>query len=601
MTILPKKERAGMVNWFSPIQLAQTGYEAAISTIFGKHADNRLLEAALNPDPNSSFIDLTSRYADGDDIWIDYIADVGDGFNSTYAVAYYASQDTLKFGKEETKRGDILVFGGDEIYPAADPDLYEQRLKRPYEMAFPREPNKSSPLVFAIPGNHDWYDSLVAFKEIFIKRKDQFSRTFAGRLAIQNRSYFAVKLSRGWWLFGTDLQLGSKLDEPQIDYFKGVMKCVKQDPDARIILCSAEPYWLYVSNIEKERKLRKRGTSTGDTRSEAQKQMDHFQGEVLDGRVAAYIAGDLHHFRHHTNKARHKHKFVAGGGGAFLHPTHKHKVSEIGINSVYKLERSYPEETVSTRLCWKNLTFWPKNWSFGFVTALLYLIVTMSFGEAFPSNFDILQALVVVGKGLVSSGFVPFSILILFLAALFFTDKSTSPFQRVACALVHTATHLILLFVAALVFTNMTALDGTSYTAPRALGFGGLITLTGYFGGSFILGCYLLVTMNCFGWNANEAFASLKIEDYKNFLRLKISPNSDITVYPIKIERVPRKWKEGKETLSKLVPDDTAASTPELIKPPIKIVRKLVEKGTGRAASRGVAPDDVVVKLDCDS
>jgi hypothetical protein len=52
---------------------------------------------------------------------------------------------------------------------------------------------------------------------------------------LQNRSYFALKLINGWWLFGTDMQLGSALDTPQIEYFTEVMK--KLALDDRIILC----------------------------------------------------------------------------------------------------------------------------------------------------------------------------------------------------------------------------------------------------------------------------------------------------------------------------------------------------------------------------
>ena len=58
-----------------------------------------------------------------------------------------------------------------------------------------------------------------------------------------------------------------------------------------------------------------------------------------------------------------------------------------------------------------------------------------------------------------------------------------------------------------------------------------------------IFGLYLYFALNCskLRLHANGAFASLRIEDYKNFLRLRITEDG-ITVYPIGIREVPKKW-----------------------------------------------------------
>ncbi len=87
------------------------------------------------------------------------------------------------------------------------------------------------------------------------------------------------------------------------------------------------------------------------------------------------------------------------------------------------------------------------------------------------------------------------------------------------------------------------------------------------------MGLYLLVSYNCFGRHGNEAFSSLAIQDWKQFLRLHIDEQGTLTIYPIGIPRVPRKWKardgiEGPES----VPDkdgDPRATEPALIEPPI--------------------------------
>ena len=87
---------------------------------------------------------------------------------------------------------------------------------------------------------HDWYDSLVAFTRIFCTGG---KRRFAAWQTHQSRSYFAIKLPHGWWLIGTDVQLESDIDDPQLEYFSKIADSMA--PDDRVILCSAEPDWIY--------------------------------------------------------------------------------------------------------------------------------------------------------------------------------------------------------------------------------------------------------------------------------------------------------------------------------------------------------------------
>jgi hypothetical protein len=52
---------------------------------------------------------------------------------------------------------------------------------------------------------------------------------------------------------------------------------------------------------------------------------------------------------------------------------------------------------------------------------------------------------------------------------------------------------------------------------------------------------YLWAT-NCLGLHGTEGYASLHHQDLKHFLRLHIETDGALTVYPIGIDRVPRKW-----------------------------------------------------------
>src|SRR5690606_22599777 len=98
--------------------------------------------------------------ADGN-VWVDYIADLGDGFEATYAMAYLMAPEILDVagahaGSERHRlpAGQILIMGGDQAYPQGTPQEYQSRLVDPYTWAFTTE--HPSRKLFAIPGNHDW-------------------------------------------------------------------------------------------------------------------------------------------------------------------------------------------------------------------------------------------------------------------------------------------------------------------------------------------------------------------------------------------------------------------------------------------------------------
>lgn len=577
------KRKARMVGWFEPRQLANTAYQVFLSTVFGRHADRRLLQAGVpGPDP---LIDLSFNFSEtGCPFWFDYIADVGDGFDSTYTMASYLTAPQLELKEPDgtahlTERGRILIFGGDEVYPTASPQNYRDRLIYPYGSAFPKRRNAranesqdgSQPTVFAIPGNHDWYDSLVSFSDLFCENED-----FCGWKTVQKRSYFALRLPRGWWLFGTDTQLGSSLDKPQIDYFGSVMKKVL--PTERIILCNAEPYWI---NAE----LAPKGSNFSD------QQMRYFTRSVLRGQVAVYIAGDRHYYRRHEEMSRpdrsdsrsKRQKITAGGGGAFLHPTHNEDVDQVGKLYTYELKKSFPEPADSRRLGYWNLLFPLWNPLFGLVTAVLYLLTA----RAFLSNIgtykwnEIHLALQTVVHDTLTEPFSLYWVLLCFIVFLFFTDTSSKIYRWVAGP-IHAAAHLAATFIISW---------QVSYwlSGGRGLDFGsigqlleasGLIFAGGWVVGSMIMGLYLFVSLNIFGRHHNDAFSALKIADYKNFLRLKIEDNGELVIFPVGVKKVIKWWKRGNrsrgdaEWIPLLVRPDNA---PFLIEGPISFSKPITE------------------------
>ncbi len=82
MTNTPTVRHRSMVGWYDPRVLMQSAYQITIANIFGRHSDTRLIEA-LASQPQSEF-DYTRHPGD---FWLDYVSDLGDGWNPTYAVA----------------------------------------------------------------------------------------------------------------------------------------------------------------------------------------------------------------------------------------------------------------------------------------------------------------------------------------------------------------------------------------------------------------------------------------------------------------------------------------------------------------------------------
>lgn len=67
--------------------------------------------------------------------------------------------------------------------------------------------------------------------------------------------------------------------------------------------------------------------------------------------------------------------------------------------------------------------------------------------------------------------------------------------------------------------------------------------------------------MNHFSAHYNEAFSSLRIENYKHIVRMHITPAGDLELFVLGVDRVPRKWRRdpqwsGSRRRRFLRPDD---------------------------------------------
>jgi hypothetical protein len=555
-----------MTDWFGPAQLVATAAQVVVASVLGAQADHRALEALQAS--GSAVFDFSGRPA----LTLDYLADTGDGWDSTYTLAYHLAQPTLHpAGGDVLPRGDVLILGGDEVYPTPARAAYERKLVGPFETAMALSPETGPvPEVFAIPGNHDWYDSLVAFTRLFLGKD-----WFAGWRTRQTRSYFALKLPHGWWLMGVDVQLASDLDPDQVTYFEAIARDIPAGD--RIILCLPEPHWIYQQERDTghwDRADWERPAATGPGGQPViRTNLDFLEQRLFKGQVQVLLAGDLHHYRRHAAPDG-RQKIVAGGGGAFLHLSHPWSEAPLADGST--LQRVWPEPSVSRRLAWRNLRFPLLHRPLGGLIGLIYLLVGWTLQtDLAPYGPGRIGA--ALGTALLDTLRRPsatFLVLGLLGAFVLFAAPEKRRF-RIAAGLSHGLAHLGLCFLLGWAATRLAVVTlGFVFQGFGQLALGALILfLGGWLAGTLLFGLYLALAINGFHQHWTEASSGLAIPDWKHFLRLRIAEDGALTIHAIGFRRVPRRWKAGAAhpTGPRLEPDDPAFTGPELIEPPIQV------------------------------
>ena len=520
-----------------------------------------------------------------EELWLDYVADSGDGFDATTTIASLVARDTLTLpnpadpglaGEHATRAGAILALGGDQAYPFATMEEYRNRLVGPLRSTLPWtwQPR----WLFAIPGNHDWYDGLASFVKQFCQ-----GRWVGGWRTTQTRSYFALALPHNWHLWAVDVALGTDIDTGQLDYFEERAQALQ--PGAQIVLCAAKPTW----------------TATHHDDPTAPDVLDYFQRTVIGGRaeLRLTLSGDLHLYARYT-AADGESKIIAGGGGAYLTPTHHlttpaHPTAADSPEPApeqkpkrFELQRAFPNKNQSRRLRRRIFGQIYHNQGFYLVTAAAYALVAMAvpaarlFDRSAGAGLQIVAALLPVtlaGLGL-------------FAALYAFTAGSqVSRRRKRAAAALHTLLHLA---VVVGVVDLLLLLSGIAAADPwmRAV-LGGAV---GALLGPLVVAAYLWIA-DLAQVNSNELYAGCANEVYKNFLRLHID-HTGLTVYPIGV-RLPTPWTFHPGTPA---PDDaqergdwasqpwfqpTEPIQPELIEKPIHIPPARPSPGKTRPRTAG--------------
>jgi hypothetical protein len=545
--------RRPMVRWFDPHQLVDTAVRVLLSGMFSSYADSREMQAR---EP----AEVLDRSADAD-LWLDYVADLGDGWNSTYTVARLLAREELELEWDgethATERGRILVMGGDAVYPVPKAAEYENRMLGPYRAALPCARGEA-PELFAIPGSHDWYDGLVNFTSIFCR-----NRWIGGWRTRQRRSYFALKLPNGWWLWGIDIQFGASIDEPQLQYFAEVAADQMQ-PGDRVVLCMSK-------EVESGRK---------QDEVHSDRDVTYLEREIIEpsgAQLVLYLKSGKHYYSRYEEEDGPRQHIESGGGGAFLHPTHNlpERIDLPGPDgaTAYRRAGTYPSAAVSKRL---RKRIWlipaynlPLAAVFGTVQVLLAFMLGLHLHERHVSLGvgDLLQAM--------WESPTAFLLSLLVLASLVGMVRfahDASGIGRVLLGLAHSALQVASVagVMIAASYLSSAGLEGVW----SLLAFLGLVWLLGGISGMVGMAGYLWAT-GCLGLHGTEAYAPLHHEDLKHVLRLHIQVDGTLTLYPIGIDRVGRKWKPCPDAPAHapwLAPDGSEPE-PHLIEQPIRIGR----------------------------
>jgi hypothetical protein len=539
-------------RWLVPKLLMLIGVQVALSTKFAEFFDRRdahigVLAHVAEDTPPSEDAAANGRaggrqhggrwsltesatgfdFTDAEELWLDYVSDSGDGFNATTTVASLVARDSLTLPnpagqgpteQHETRAGAIMVLGGDQAYPFATIEEYRNRLVGPFRSVLPWTWRPR--WLFAIPGNHDWYDGLASFVKQFCQ-----GRWIGGWRTTQTRSYFALALPHNWHLWAVDVALGTDIDTGQLDYFEERAQALR--PGAQIVLCAAKPTWTETHHDD---------PATPDV-------LDYFQRTVIGDRaeLRLTLSGDLHFYARYT-AADGESKIIAGGGGAYLTPTH-HLATPVrepapdspdagpGQSKRFELQRAFPDKNESRRLRRRIFGQIYHNQGFYLVTTTVYALVAM----AVPAHrlFDRTAG----GWLQTVAAMLPVTLAGLGLFAALYAFTATSQVSRRrkrATAALHTLLHLAVVVGVVDLLLNLSGIAGADPWMRAVLG-----AAVGALLGPLIVAIYLWIADH---WqvNSNELYAGCANEAYKNFLRLRIN-RTGLTVYPVGI-RLPARW-----------------------------------------------------------
>jgi len=276
------------------------------------------------------------------------VGDTGEQDASQYALAPYLAPAAQEDSENVLPAPEFMVIVSDAIYPAGNVNEYVNGFYVPYR-GFEKP-------IYAIPGNHDWYDGLEGFmyhfcgaeplpserfRETEIRptsrlarrlwrgseapERDRLSRWRDSRpwgrdatKAVQPAPYYAIDLG-DLLVVAIDTGVTGAIDDEQGRWLVRVSEqCKKQK-----ILLTGKP--IYVDGAYRPGPIAWK-PSKREQDPPRFKTVDDVVRHQPFGYIAA-IGGDVHNYQRYpvrlTKQRRTVHYIVSGGGGAYLSPTHR--------------------------------------------------------------------------------------------------------------------------------------------------------------------------------------------------------------------------------------------------------------------------------------
>ncbi|MCF2539855.1 metallophosphoesterase [Streptomyces sp. FB2] len=328
------------ISWLDP-RMLWAARNGVLASLFGDPTGRTRGRWVARRTAAGAPADKVIRRDDPDRFSFLVIADTGEGDDPQYAVV----PGLLKEGRDTR----FAILASDVIYPVGGADDYGPKFFRPYQ-------DYRAP-IYAIPGNHDWYEDLTAFMRVFCddapplppepaprplsrawlrsllwhrprqgdgQRLEEARRLRSApeQLASQPGPYWAIDAGPVR-IVGIDTGLLGTLDAEQGAWLREVSK----DPRPKILITGSP---LYVDGEHHPCAIEGGGTVDDIVRDPAH-------------RYVAAIGGDIHNYQRYPVRVgdRTIQYVVAGGGGAFMHATHT--IPKVDVAGVGEADfRCYP-------------------------------------------------------------------------------------------------------------------------------------------------------------------------------------------------------------------------------------------------------------------
>ncbi|MEU9229459.1 metallophosphoesterase [Streptomyces massasporeus] len=334
----PKAEK---ISWLDP-KMLWVARNGVLASWFGDPTGRTRGRWVAQRAASGAPADKVIRRDDPDRFSFLVIGDTGEGDDPQYAVV----PGFLKTGQDTR----FAVLASDVIYPVGNADDYDTKFFRPYQ-------DYRAP-IYAIPGNHDWYEDLGGFMRVFCDdapplppepRPRPFTRAWLRSLlwhrprpdaghhlaearklrsapeqqAVQPGPYWAIDAGPVR-IIGIDTGLLGTLDAEQGAWLREVSRGARPK-----ILVTGSP--LYVDGRREPCAIEGGGTVDDIVRDP-------------DHHYVAAIGGDIHNYQRYPvvlDDGRTLQYVVAGGGGAFMHATHT--IPRVNVAGVTEQDfRCYP-------------------------------------------------------------------------------------------------------------------------------------------------------------------------------------------------------------------------------------------------------------------